>query len=141
MERAIARPMISSGGTRMDAKILIRELTDGIERTANVKAVFGEPVGDGLESIIPVARISVRGGGGGGLGEDQEGDRNPGKGRGTGVGIGLNVVSSPVGYIRRTSDGPTFVPIVDRNRLILAVGLVASLGIIAVSSGLRSMNR
>ncbi len=52
----------------MDAKGLMAELSDRISKTASAQAVFGEPVHNGENLIVPVARVSVRGGGGGGTG-------------------------------------------------------------------------
>jgi uncharacterized spore protein YtfJ len=119
----------------------MRELADRIEQAANVKAVFGERVVQGTETIIPVARVSVRGGAGAGSGErpDSRDEASPGRGRG--IGVGLNVVSSPVGYIKSTSEGPLFVPIVDRNRVLLAGAVLAGIGLLAITKGFRAARK
>jgi uncharacterized spore protein YtfJ len=112
--------------TAMDMQDLMRELADRIERTANVRAVFGEPVGSGQDMLIPVARVSVRGGGGGGSDESAGSDEPGRKGRGRGMGFGLNVVTVPVGYIKQTDDGAVFVPVIDMSRVVvIALGVLA----------------
>jgi uncharacterized spore protein YtfJ len=111
----------------MDMQDLMRELADRIERTANVRAVFGEPLGGGEEMVIPVARVSVRGGGGGGSDESAEAGEAGRRGRGRGLGFGLNVATTPVGYIKQTSNGAVFVPIIDMSRVV-----VVALGVLAI---------
>ena len=118
----------------MDVKELMQQLGEKIERAANVKAAFGEPVGEGTDQVIPVARVSVRGGGGGGSGDMPE---RQGRGSGRGLGLGLNIVTVPVGYIKRSTRGAEFVPIVDKNRVFLASALVAGVGLLVVKTGLR----
>ena len=122
------------GGCDMEAKELMQELAGKIERAANVKAAFGEPVGQ--DGVIPVARVSVRGGGGGGTGDMPEGEGRP-RGKGQGIGLGLNIATTPVGYIKRTPSGAEFVPVVDKNRMILAGAVVAGIGLMALRTGLR----
>ncbi len=105
----------------MDAKGLMAELSDRISKTASARAVFGEPVHSGDNMIVPVARVSVRGGGGGGTGEGPiKGAELSEHGQGTGMGLGLNINATPVGYIDIEPNGAKFVPIVDRSRVMLA---------------------
>jgi uncharacterized spore protein YtfJ len=125
----------------MDAKDLMRELADRIERTANVKAVFGEPMGEGPDMVIPVARVTVRGGGGGGTGDMPEGEGPGKKGKGSGMGLGLNVMTSPVGYIKRTTEGATFVPVIDKNRMMLAAAVVAGVGLLVIKTGFKAFGK
>lgn len=126
----------------MDARELMKELADRIETTANVRAVFGEPIGEGVNIIIPVARVMVRGGGGGGndAGSGIEGETGR-RGRGLGMGLGLNIVTSPVGYIRRTPDGPQFVPILDRNRVLMGGLVVAGLALWVVKASIKAARK
>jgi uncharacterized spore protein YtfJ len=120
----------------MDVKELMRELADRIQKTANVRAVFGEPVGEGSNAIIPVARVTVSGGGGGGInaGTNREG-------RGRGMGLGMNIVASPVGYIRQTPDGAVFIPVIDKNRLAMIGMGVAVLALWVLKVGLKMIRR
>ncbi len=125
----------------MDASELIKELADRIEKTANVRAVFGEPIGEGVNIIIPVSRVMIRGGGGGGTDAVGVAGELEQRGRGRGMGLGLNIVTSPVGYIRRTPDGPQFVPIVDRNRVLMGGLVVVGLMMWVVKAGLSMAKR
>lgn len=115
----------------MDAQETIKDLATRIQETANGRAIFGEPIREGGVTIIPVSRVSVRGGGGGGTGDMPAagtGQSDGGqRGRGQGMGIGLNVSTVPVGYIRLAPEGPRFVPIVDRGRVLL--GTLALMGV------------
>jgi uncharacterized spore protein YtfJ len=110
----------------MDAKGLMAELSDQIAKTANSRAVFGEPIQSGENTIVPVARVALRGGGGGGTGDTtMKGDKSGERGQGTGMGLGLNIAATPVGYINMTPTGAEFVPIVDKGRVLLgAMGVL-----------------
>ncbi len=52
----------------MKAKELIQQITEQVHKNANVRVVFGDPVEKGSITIIPVAKVTVKGGGGGGIG-------------------------------------------------------------------------
>src|SRR6266851_8020187 len=112
----------------MEATEVMKEVAERVEKAANVRAAFGEPMGQGMDTVIPVARVSIRGGGGGGSGDAPNGDGKTRLGQGKGMGMGLNVVTAPVGYIKRTPEGAAYVPIVDRNWLFLAGAVIAGLG-------------
>ena len=121
----------------MDAKGLIAELSDKISKTANSRAVFGEPIQSGENMIIPVARVALRGGGGGGSGDtNMKGDKSGERGQGTGMGLGLNIAATPIGYINVTPTGAEFVPIVDKGMVLLAamgvLGLALWVGKVAI---------
>jgi len=53
----------------MEIKELIAEIKENIEKTANVKSIFGDVKRVDNVSIIPVASVRFQGGGGGGFGE------------------------------------------------------------------------
>jgi uncharacterized spore protein YtfJ len=122
----------------MDIHKILKEVSDNIEKTANVKTVFGDPIQVGGRTIIPVATVSVSGGGGGGFGRE-EGAKGKGRGRGLGSGkgplgigggAGLHVESKPVGYIEITAEGAKFVPTPDSTKIAMR-GIIN--GIVAVS--------
>ncbi len=123
------------GGVGMEIQEMLREVADKIERTANVKAVFGEPIGEGNEMVIPVARVAVRAGGGGGSGESTEG---PGpKAKGKGIGLGMKIDAAPVGYIKRTQNGAVFISTVDRNRAIAIGAGVAIVSLLVMRAAIK----
>ena len=107
----------------MDTQAVIKNITEQVEKTANVRTVFGEPIEtDGL-TLIPVACVRVSGGGGGGR-KPSEGDKE----REGGMGMGLSVMAAPVGFIEVRDGEATMVDIVDKNKIgmaaVVAGGLV-----------------
>ena len=123
----------------MDAKQLIANVTEQVEKTANVRAVFGEPVqADGV-TLIPVACIKVSGGGGGGFKPANSDDAEGGHRKG--VGMGMNIVTAPVGFIEIRDGEAQFVNVVDKNKLafgaVIAGGLVALMAIKMIAKQLR----
>ncbi|MFC1568545.1 GerW family sporulation protein [Candidatus Margulisiibacteriota bacterium] len=122
----------------LDIHEILKEVSDNIEKTANVKTVFGDPIHVEGRTIIPVATVSVSGGGGGGFGKEAKS-----KGKGVGGGAGLHVESKPVGYIEITAEGAKFVPTIDSTKLAmrgLLSGLVA-LGMFSLSTVLKAVGR
>lgn len=116
----------------MEIKKVIQEFKEQIEKTANVKSLFGEPTEVGELTIIPVASVDMKGGGSGGIGtagkpkneqaeaEVEEKEEAPAP-EGKGGGMGLNVKASPVGYIEIKDDNSRFVEIVDKSKLLFQV--------------------
>ncbi len=82
----------------IDVTTTVRQLTETLQREANVRAVFGDPISLGTRSIVPVGilRIALGGGGGSGAGPKQDG-LDAGHGGAGAVGFGLDVV--PIGFI------------------------------------------
>ncbi len=111
----------------MDIKEIIRQVGEDIQKGAGVKAVFGEPVVKEGVTIIPVARIVIRGGGGGGRGPGEDEIRP------RGVGLALRVKSEAAGYIEVTEHGATYVEIRDNSKLALAGMALAALGLYSFS--------
>ena len=119
----------------MEIKKLIAEIKENIEKTANIKSIFGETKKVDNVSIIPVASIHFQGGGGGGFGEmegktqkesealeelETEENAKSGKGRkGRGGGMGMKVDVNPVGYIEIKDDNAKFVEIIDKTKIII----------------------
>ena len=90
-----------------DIHEVLKEVSENIEKAANVKTVFGDPVRVGHRTIIPVATVAVSG-------ESR--------------GQGLHVESKPVGYIEITDEGAKFVSTPDSTKIALRgilSGLVA----------------
>jgi hypothetical protein len=91
-----------------------------------------------MNLMIPVARVSVRGGGGGGTGDMPD---KQGGGKGTGMGIGMNVVSAPVGFIKQSADGWVYEPIIDRNKVVTAAAVVSGLALVVLRTGMKMFKR
>jgi uncharacterized spore protein YtfJ len=91
--------------------------------TANVKALYGEPIAVEGKTVIPVAKIIYGYGAGAGTG----GIGNPGtRGEGSGGGGGARAI--PVGVVEVSDQGTHFVPITDRKKLAGAVMIGIGLG-------------
>lgn len=109
----------------MDIKDVIKDVTEKIQKNANVKAVFGEPVEKGNITVIPVSRVSVCGCGCSGFGTCN-GDEEEKSSKRKGIGMGLHVKNVPVGYIEIDNEGAHFEEIIEQKRIImLGIGLGA----------------
>ena len=75
-----------------------------VDRVQGARLCYGEPVTSEGRTVIPVARVSARGGLGFG-GDEADG--------GGGGGGGGKLSATPVGYIEITADGTRFTPIDD----------------------------
>ena len=76
-----------------------------VDRMQGARLCYGDPVTAGGRTVIPVARVSARGGLGFGAGS--------GEGEGEGGGGGGRLSATPVGFIEVTADGTRFVAIDD----------------------------
>jgi uncharacterized spore protein YtfJ len=93
-----------------------------------VGRVYGDPIERDGTLIIPAAAVRGGGGGGGGTSPDGTGD---------GQGLGFGVDARPVGaFVVRNGD-VRWEPAVDRNRQIVIVGMVATVGLLTLRSLLR----
>lgn len=88
---------------------------------ANVNAVYGVPVEQGGQLIIPSAEVlSIAGFGiGYGGGTDASGE-NPSSGEGGGGGGGGRVLSRPVAVVVATNDRVQIKPVIDITKVVLA---------------------
>lgn len=113
--------MKKSKKSNLDIHEILKEVSENIEKGANAKTVFGDPVRVGHRTIIPVATVSVMGRGG----------------------LGLRVESKPVGYIEITEEGAKYVPTVDQTKIALRgllSGLVA-IGMFSLSSIIKAFRK
>jgi uncharacterized spore protein YtfJ len=86
---------------------------------ATAGTVFGEPITRGDVTVVPVARLSGRGGGGGGSAP------SPDDGQGGGAGGGLALSAKPAGVIVIKDDSVGWRPVVDVNKVIIGGQVVA----------------
>ena len=103
----------------MDAKAVIESVTERLEKTNTVRAVFGEPIETNTGVYIPVASVRLSGGGGGGSGYRPAIDDDEALERDSGMGLGLHACATPVGFIEITDDGARMVDVIDKNKLAL----------------------
>ena len=101
-----------------------------IERSLNIKHVYGEPIQRGDTTVIPVAQVMYGFGAGGGEGRRRRGngtssdDAHGPEGQGSGGGGGLRM--TPAGALEVGPRGTRFVPFLQIQPLLgaAAVGLL-----------------
>jgi uncharacterized spore protein YtfJ len=110
----------AAGGGSIDA--FVERIAERVGASANVRAVFGEPIErDGI-TVVPVARVRWGFGGGAGRGPIGVGPGIDGQGAaraggideglsGMGTGGGGGATADPVGYLEIGPDGVSFIPI------------------------------
>ncbi len=103
----------------MELKDSIKEIISEIEKSGDVKAVFGNPIKEGDIIIIPVASVCLAGGGGGG-------DADEAKSKG--FGLGYKKMARPVGYIKIENGQVGFEPITDWLKLFYLAAAIFGLG-------------
>jgi uncharacterized spore protein YtfJ len=107
----------------MSSVAFLQSLKESI-LTANVKAVYGEPIAAQGKTIIPVAKIIY--GYGGGAGTGGVGDS---RARGEGGGGGGGARAIPVGVVEVSEQQTRFIPITDRRKVAGAVVMGIGVGI------------
>ena len=106
---------------------ILEKLVERVGGRASVKAVFGEPIVRGGQTVIPVARVRWGFGGGAGTGPSEA---EGGPATGSGSGAGGMVTADPIGYLALDEDGAAFQPITPSYPspvFILAGGITAAL--------------
>ena len=99
---------------------VLQTIGDRLQTAATVKAVFGEPVTAGERTVIPVARVRFGFGAGGGKRPSEE----------SGAGGGGGAQATPAGIVEITPTGTSWIPFDDNKRLIGALLLGVSVGMI-----------
>jgi len=122
---------LSTGGAGFLAAI-----ADRLGTSANVGAVYGEPIERDGTTIIPVARVAWGIGGGTGSGTAADGG-------GSGEGGGAGTVASPVGFIEIRDGHADFRPIRMRPPIWAFAPVVMASGIasLLILHGLRRLLR
>jgi uncharacterized spore protein YtfJ len=100
----------------------VQTTMDKFLRAANVDAVYGSPIREGENIVIPAAEVLSIAGFGLGSGSGPQGSgENENTGSGTGGGGGGRVLSRPVAAIIISPTGVRVEPIVDVTKIALAV--------------------
>jgi len=99
----------------------IQTTLDKFLTAANVEAVYGAPVSQGENVVIPTAEVVSFVGFGLGLGGGSQSAEANSAGSGGGGGGGGRVLARPVAAIIMSSDGVRVEPIVDVTKIALAV--------------------
>ena len=122
---------------KIDLKEIIDNVTEKIQKNAQAKAIFGDPIEKDGITVIPIARVCVSGFGGGGGGEDET--KKKGEKQGAGLGLGVRSKTSPVGYIEISEEGTVYKEITDRNRMIMSGMLLGGFAIFSLTRLIRKL--
>lgn len=98
----------------MSSPTFLESLSDKLQRSATVKAIYGDPIEAGGRTVIPVARISYGLGGGFGTGSANHGKKQNAEqpaGHGEGGGGGGGVTVTPLGIVEITQERTRYLPI------------------------------
>jgi uncharacterized spore protein YtfJ len=117
----------------MGAEDVLQKIGQTLGSTANVRAVFGEPVQAAGKTVVPVAKVAYGFGGGFGSGHGRHGaggERPEGR-EGEAGGGGGGVRAFPAGALEITESGARFVPFTDTRALGLAFAAGMLLGALA----------
>jgi uncharacterized spore protein YtfJ len=96
---------------------------EGLQNSATVDRVYGDPVEAEGRTLLPVARIAYGYGFGSGFGTGA-----PDDGESAGGGGGGGGTVRPIGVVDVSEDGTRFLRFSDRKRLSLAAGVGLALG-------------
>ena len=114
----------------MPIQELFKSISERVQSTASVKAVYDEPISAEGKTIIPVARVVYGFGAGGGSQSGQPASDDGGEplqAVGGGGGGGVSVTS--LGFIEVTASETRFVSFEERRRIVRALVLGAVVGI------------
>ena len=108
----------------------VTEPIENMMKRLTVNSVFGEPIKEGDQTVIPVAQVSYGFGFGAGWGsgatEAAEEGQPANAGEGGGHGGGATGKARPVGALRITADSVHFEPVMDPKVVALAgIAMVA----------------
>ena len=116
---------------------MLRSIAEGLQATATIKTIYGDPLESAVRTVIPVARVRYGFGGGGGTkGADVELEDDEGA-VAVGGGGGGGVDATPGGLIEITEEGTRYVSFDDRRRLVRA----SILGLVLVALLLRRRHK
>lgn len=108
-----------------------RGIIEAVRDHAGVETAFGEPIEREGRTVVPVARVAYGFGGGFGEGaeiEGEEGADEPAEVGGSGGGGGGGAMTRPLGVIEVTDHETRFVPLGDRRRSLVVVGIAFVVG-------------
>ena len=102
----------------MNATEMLEKISDSLVTSANVKAVYGEPIQTAGRTVVPIAKVAY--GFGAGSGQGKHGAEDAGEGGGGGV------RAFPAGALEITEKGTRFIRYFDPRFLIgaFAAGVV-----------------
>jgi len=116
----------------MELKQMFESVKEKLQKTADVKFVFGEMIETKEKSIIPVSAIRYSIGGGSGHGPDlskiksiagKETDETPKENRPGGEGVGGKFSNDPLGVFEITGDKTKFIPVIPVKAIMITISI------------------
>jgi len=112
----------------MSATEMLQRIGETLGSTANVRAVFGDPIEVQGKTVVPVAKVAYGFGAGLGTGRGKGGDDSGRNAEGGGGGGGVRAF--PAGALEITADHTRFVPFLDLRWLAGAFAAGALVGML-----------
>ncbi|MGH9430792.1 MAG: GerW family sporulation protein [Terriglobia bacterium] len=103
----------------MSIQDFFRSFSEGLQSSAQVKTVYGEPIVSDGRTVVPVAKVAY--GFGGGLGARTKGQGENKEAKGTDEGGGGGVAAIPVGVVEITKENTRFISFRLTRKLVGAV--------------------
>ncbi|MDA3813376.1 MAG: spore germination protein GerW family protein [Candidatus Cloacimonetes bacterium] len=116
----------------MELKKMLESINEKLQKTADVKFVFGEMIETKEKSIIPVSAIRYSIGGGSGHGPDlskikgiakETSEEEVSENRPGGEGIGGKFSNQPLGVFEITGENTRFVPVIPVKAIMVAISI------------------
>jgi uncharacterized spore protein YtfJ len=119
------------GGGRGGRRARLDLMTGIVDRLGGSRLCYGEPIRDGVRTVVPVARVRAAGGGGWG---------NDATSSGAGGGGGGALDARPIGFIEVGPEGTRFEPIHDPEALTrtLRAATAAAVTLATAVAGVRA---
>jgi len=116
----------------MNLARLFTTWTERLQRAANVKSVFGDPIEAQGRTLVPVARVCYGFGGGRSDSEphDEGGEDSPSSGGGAiGGGAGGGAMARPLGVLEVSAEGTRFIATPGNGKLYGGIAAGVLLGL------------
>jgi uncharacterized spore protein YtfJ len=112
----------------MSIQDFFRSFSEGLQSSAQVKTVYGDPIVSEGRMVVPVAKVAYGFGGGMGSRIKGQAENKEAKGADEGGGGGGGVAAIPVGVVEVTKDSTRFISFRLTRKLVGAVTAGLALG-------------
>ena len=105
----------------MSIQDFFRSFSEGLQNSAHVKTVYGEPIVSNDRTVVPVAKIAYAFGGGLGARTKAQAEGKEGKGSDEGGGGGGGAAAIPLGVVEITQNATRFISFRLTRKLVAGV--------------------
>ncbi len=105
----------------MSIQDFFRSFSEGLQNSAHVKTVYGEPIVSGGRTVVPVAKVAYGFGGGLGTRTKDQIEGQEGRGSDEGGGGGGGAAAIPLGVVEITQDNTRFISFRLTRKLVAGV--------------------